>query len=155
MTIGHSILMRASCYGCCNSIFVRFQSYRLALDLHKRPAIRATILAHQDTHLHLPTWLVSMADRVGAVLSALSIWWSQHRCLEQLVLDSNSTPGRTGHVCPTVRPGDTQQTSQTEGSHAGEEGQIDMTKLLMFIRKFNRSRQQRTCSLWRSCRLCA
>lgn len=82
-----------------------------------------------------------MADRVGAGLSTLSIRSSQHQCLEQLLLNSDSTSGRTRHVCPTVRPTDTQQTNHTEGGHAGEEGQIDMTKLLKFIRKFNPSRQ--------------
>ena len=83
-----------------------------------------------------------MADRVDIGLPTLPIRSSQYQRLEQLVLDRDRI-GRRELVmyAHAVRPGNSQQTNQTEGSHGSEEGQIDMAKLLKFIRKFNRSRQ--------------
>jgi CHD5-like protein len=56
------MLIYLSCRGICLPILVRCQSYSLPLDVHTRPAVRSTVLAHQDTYLHLSSRLVSMAD---------------------------------------------------------------------------------------------
>ena len=125
----------SSCHRRCHSIFIRCQGYCRSLDLHKRVAIWSTILAHQDTYLHLPTWLVPMADRMDTRIPTLSIRRSQHQRLEQLLLDSDSTGWRAGHICLPLRARNSQQTWETKGSHGGEEGQIDMTKAFQVHQK--------------------
>jgi CHD5-like protein len=128
-SIAEPVLIRYSC--CCQGlpILIRCESHCRSLDMYERVAIRSTVLAHQDAHFHVPSRLVSMADRMDTGLSTLFLWRSQHQCLEQLLLDRDSTGWRASPVRLPLHSRDPQQATQDQSRHGGKDQIAAMTKL--------------------------
>ncbi len=84
-----------------HTLLLRHESQSPTLDLHKRSAPRPTVLAREDTGVHIPARLVPMVRGVAIGVSTLSVWRSEHQCVEYGLCDGHCAGERCARLsCP-------------------------------------------------------